>query len=632
MVDEGKLSSVLSEFARTLLTQFPTQHILDHLVERIVGILPITSAGVTLIGERREPRFIAASDERALRYERLQSDIGEGPCVAAFDSGEPVSVADLASEERFPAFATAALAAGLGAVFTFPLHHGERRLGALDLYRETPGGLDPHTMETAQTLADVAAAYLINAQARDDALVASDQHRQRALHDALTGLPNRVLLQDRLEHAAQRAVRTHESVAVLFVDLDDFKRINDTHGHHVGDELLVAVARRFTALARADDTLARVSGDEFVFLCENLADRSEADLLLGRIRESFETPFDLSGAEVTMTASVGAAIAGPGEAISDRLLVEADTAMYQDKRKGRWGTHLAGGRDLLDLDGSSLARHLRSALVNDEFEVVYQPLVRSADGLITGVEALLRWTHATRGAVPAPIIVAIAERSELISEIGAWVLRRSCDDHRRWRARHRGMTLDLAVNVSVRQLLAPDFVGTVASVLAATGTAPAALILEVTESVLMDDAGRAQRVLSELRETGIRIALDDFGTGYSSLSYLREVPIDIIKIDGSFVADIDHPPSGGAILAAVTHLAHGLSLPVTAEGVETEHQRDEIRAIGCESAQGFFYAHPMSAAAIETLLGENGGGDAGHLPKGKPAPSARPRASSAATR
>jgi len=332
VVDERQLSKVLSEFARTLATEFPIQQILDHLVERIVVILPVTSAGVTLIDEEREPRFVAASDSDALRYERLQTALGEGPCVVTFDSGEAVAVADLTSEERFPAFTTAAVAAGLGAVFTFPLHHGQSRLGALDLYRETPGGLDPHTMETAQTLADVAAAYLINAQAREDLREASEQHRQRALHDALTGLPNRLLLQDRFQHAGQRAVRTHETVAVLFIDLDDFKRVNDTHGHHVGDELLVAVARRLSALVRPADTLARVSGDEFVFLCENLVDRADAHLLVRRIAASFDEPFDLLGRQLRITASVGIGVAGPGDAISDRLMDEADAAMYQAKR------------------------------------------------------------------------------------------------------------------------------------------------------------------------------------------------------------------------------------------------------------------------------------------------------------
>ena len=616
VVDEGKLSSVLSEFARTLATEFPIQHILDHLVERIVGILPVTSAGVTLIGEGREPRFVAASDADALRYERIQTETGEGPCVVTFDSGEPVSVADLTSDERFPKFATAARAAGLAAVFTFPLNHGECRLGALDLYRETPGGLDRHTMETAQTLADVAAAYLINAQAREDAQVASELHRQRALHDALTGLPNRALLQDRLEHAGQRAVRTGKSVAILFIDLDDFKLVNDTHGHHVGDELLIAVAHRLAALTRPEDTLARVSGDEFVFLCEDLSGPSDAHLLVRRVAEALEEPFELSDLEGTLTASVGLALAAPGETISDRLLVEADAAMYQAKRQSRVGTQQHDDRGVLDLHDSNLDRQLRSALTNDEFEVVYQPLVRSADGLIVGVEALLRWTDATRGVVPPTVIVAAAERSDLISEVGAWVLRHSCDDHHRWRARHRGAALDLAVNVSVHQLLAPGFVETVASVLAATDTEPAEVILEVTESVLMNDARRAQLVLNELRETGIRIALDDFGTGFSSLSYLRQLPIDIVKIDRSFVADIGVPVRGGAILAAVTNLAHVRELSVTAEGVETQQQHEEVMAMGCELAQGFFYARPMSAPAIEQLLGNNGAG-ATHLPASK---------------
>ena len=613
MVDERKLSSVLSEFARTLATEFPIQQILDHLVERIVGILPVTSAGVTLIDVQREPRFVAASDASALRYERLQTELGQGPCVIAFDTGEPVSVADLTREERFPAFTNAALAAGLGAVFTFPLHAGQDRLGALDLYRETPGGLDRHTMETAQTLADVAAAYLLNAQAREEARTASELHRQQALHDALTGLPNRALLQDRFQHAAHRAVRTHECVAVLFIDLDGFKLVNDTHGHHVGDELLVAVARRLSALVRPDDTLARVSGDEFVFLCENLADRSDAELLVRRIDASFEVPFDLSGLELALTASVGFAVSDPGETISERLLVEADAAMYRAKLNGSSSRRPKARRALIDLDGSSLAGALRSALTNDEFAVVYQPLVRSTDGLIVGVEALLRWTDATRGVVPPSAIVAVAERSGLIREVGAWVLQRSCEDHRRWRSSHPAMPLDLAVNVSVRQLLADDFVDTVATVLAATDTSPAAVVLEVTESVLMDDPGRAQAVLNELRETGVRVALDDFGTGFSSLSYLRQLPIDIIKIDRSFVADIDVSAGGGAILSAVTNLAHVLLLPVTAEGVETKHQHDKVSASGCELAQGYYFAQPMAAAAIEQLLGGNGHG-AHYLP------------------
>ncbi|MCC5947166.1 MAG: bifunctional diguanylate cyclase/phosphodiesterase [Nitriliruptoraceae bacterium] len=442
-----------------------------------------------------------------------------------------------------------------------------------------------------------------------------------------------MLLQDRLQHAGLRNVRTHESVGVLFIDLDDFKHVNDTHGHHVGDELLVAVAHRLSALVRPDDTLARVSGDEFVFLCERLSDRTDAERLVERIEAAFELPFELSGVQLTLSASVGLAIADPGEEITDGLLVEADTAMYRAKRRSGRDTRLLGRFDALDLAAGSLGCQLRTALDADELDVAYQPMVRTSDGSITGVEALVRWTHATRGAVSPAVIVAVAEQTELINEVGAWVLERSCEDHQRWLAGREGLSLDLAVNVSVRQLRVPDFVGMVTMVLAATGTRPEALILEVTESILMDDADRAHLVLEELRELGVRIALDDFGTGFSSLSYLQQVPADIIKIDRSFVAGIDVTPNASAILAAVTDLAHVLSLPVTAEGVETRSERDEVRTIGYEYAQGFFYAHPMSAAAIEQLLRRTGR-DAGHLPSadGGPSELAGPKAPAAPTR
>ena len=232
------LSDILSEFARTMVTDFPIQGILDHLVKRIVGVLPVTAAGVTLIEAGLDPQYVAASDPLALRYERLQTELGEGPCLAAYGSDEAISVPDLRVEHRFPEFAPRALAAGLAAVFTFPLRHGDVQLGALDLYRDTPGPLSPEAMTTAQTLADVAAAYLINARARSDLQDSSDQSREAALHDPLTGLPNRVLMLELLEHAFRAARRSGNTSAVFFLDLDRFKEVNDTYGHQVGDELL----------------------------------------------------------------------------------------------------------------------------------------------------------------------------------------------------------------------------------------------------------------------------------------------------------------------------------------------------------------------------------------------------------
>jgi diguanylate cyclase (GGDEF)-like protein len=334
VVHEKKLSAVLSEFARTMVTDFPVQDILDRLVERIVQVLPVTSAGVTLIEPGLAPRYIAASDPIALEFEKLQTATRQGPCVLAYHSGEAVSVPHLSTDKRFPAFSHAAADSGLVAVFTFPLNHGAGRLGALDLYRDSVGELDPDDMVAAQTLADVTAAYLINAQAREDDHLAAARFEASALHDPLTGLPNRTLFDERLEHAAQRATRGHTSAAVLFADLDRFKAVNDTYGHQAGDQVLVAVADRLSGLLRPGDTLARVSGDEFVFLCEDLTHARDAEILANRIRSAFLAPFGIDAGELTVTASVGVAFAGPGEDISGHLVVKADTAMYQAKRDG----------------------------------------------------------------------------------------------------------------------------------------------------------------------------------------------------------------------------------------------------------------------------------------------------------
>ena len=603
MVDEDTLSSVLSDFARTLITDFPIQGILDHLVERIVDVLAVTGAGVTLISPGRAPHYVAASNADALAFERLQTELGQGPCLVAYETGRAVALPDLALDRRFPEFASAAAAAGLGAVFAFPLRHGAGRLGALDLYRDHPGALDPRDMTAAQTLADVAAAYLLNAQARLEALEISDRFRASALHDALTGLPNRVLLQQRLEHAAQRAHRSHSQAAVLFADLDRFKWVNDTYGHRVGDELLIAVARRLSSVVRPGDTLARVSGDEFVILCEDLAHVSDVISLARRVEESFADPFELSDADVAITVSVGIAYSGPGEAVTDRLLTHADLAMYQAKRLGGAthhvidlrGANLAGDRNRLDRD-------LRTALAEGHLDVAYQPIVRTADGRVVGVEALLRWTHPEQGAVPALTTVSIAEQNGLIGDIGAWVLERGCADRGRWAAEHPDQPLDLSVNVSVRQLMGSGFGATVARILETTRMDPTALVLELTEGVFIEEGSRASGVLSELKAMGVRLALDDFGTGYSSLGYLRRFPVDAIKVDQGFVADIGQDPSGTAIVAAVSNLAHGLGLAVTAEGVETQEQHDIIAGIGCDLAQGFLYGHAVSASEVVALV------------------------------
>jgi diguanylate cyclase (GGDEF)-like protein len=603
MVQATKLAWVLSDFARTMVTDFPIQRILDHLVQRIVEIMPVSAAGVTLIVDGAPPRYIAASDESALRYEQLQSEVGEGPCLLAFRSGEAVVVPDIAAEARFPTFAPAAREAGLAAVFAFPLRHGDGQLGALDLYRETTGPLSDDDLEAAQTLADVAAAYLLNAEARDEAVRTTDKLVRIAQHDALTGLPNRVLLQQRLQHAAERARRSHHAAAVLFADLDQFKHVNDLYGHHVGDELLIAVAERLQRLLRAGDTLSRVSGDEFVFLCEDLQSPQDAAHLAGRITAAFQDAFVIGDRLIRLTASVGVAYSGPGADISEQLVTEADMAMYEAKRGGGDGHTLLSQREAHRSDQrNGLERDLREALANDDLGIGYQPIVRTSDGLVTGVEALLRWTHPRRGSVAPSAAIATAERSGLINELGHWVLQHSGSDRVQWIADAPEASLDLSVNISGRQLLSHGFCEEVADVLTTTGMRPGALILEVTENILIEDGDRAVTILRDLKKLGVRLALDDFGTGFSSLSYLRRLPVDVVKIDRAFVTDLRSGAEARAIVAAVTTMAHQLGFTVVAEGVETQEERDHVAEIGCEYSQGFYYAAAMPAAAVSEQL------------------------------
>ncbi len=612
MVEEKALSSVLSEFARTVITDFPIQGILDHLVERITELLPVTGCGVTLISAEKAPHYVAASDASALLYEQLQSELGHGPCLLAFESGAAVVVPDLSTDDRFPGFAPVALAAGLKAVFALPLRHGNEQLGALDLYSDTAGELSSSDMVVAQTLADVTAAYLLNARSRDAARVASNFFQHNALHDPLTGLPNRALLNERLQHASVRARRSHTSAAILFADLDRFKEVNDFYGHRTGDELLIAVAGRLSGLVRPGDTLARVSGDEFVILCEELQSSADVDLLASRICSAFDTPFSLTETEteINVTASVGVAFAGPGEAVSEALVVKADMAMYEAKRSGgashrtvtraEVGANHATHFDRSD-DRHDLATELRTAFSRGDLHLAYQPIVRVDDGLITGVEALLRWTHPERGPIAASEMVGAAEQSGLINDIGAWVLERSCRDHHRWSDLTTDRPLDLAVNVSARQLVSDDFCSTLSKVLAESAIDPSRLVLEVTESLFIEDSDVAIRLLDRVKQLGVRLALDDFGTGYSCLSYLRRLPVDSLKIDQSFISAI-HEPKGRAVVAAIVQVAKILGFGVTAEGIETRTQHVAIQAIGCDLAQGYYYAEPLSASGIESLL------------------------------
>ena len=597
----GQLAKVLQDFAQTMLSDFQIQAILDHLVTRIVEVMPVSGAGVTVISPGEHPRYVAASDEAALRYENLQDVLGDGPCVAAFDSDAAIVVPDLREETRFRVFAARAVAEGLRAVFTFPLRHGDERLGALDLYQTKPGPLDPDDMAVAQTLADVASAYLINARARFRLQQSLQQTLDQTLHDGLTGLPNRALLIDRLEHSFLRAGRTGRSTAALFVDLDGFKAVNDRLGHAAGDELLIQVSARLGQSLRDGDTLARLSGDEFVVICEDLHDDPGALVIASRLGKAFGSPFELAAGQAEITASIGVAFADAGVASAEALLHRADVAMYRAKREGgaRVRVYDRAYHGQLE-EAADLERDLRHALDGGELQTLYQPIVTTREGSITGVEALLRWKHPTRGHIPAATVIALAERNGQIDDIGHWVLSQAARQARRWS--ESGTRLTMSVNVSAHQLTSPGFADTVADVLSRTGADPALLTLEVTETVLLADHQRALSVLTALKELGIGLALDDFGTGYCSLTYLLRFPIDVVKIDRAFVADIGADPVSDVIVDAVVRLADRLGMRVVAEGIETPRQLRAVADLGCHSCQGFYFARPLPGTDIDTLL------------------------------
>ena len=627
MFDAELLSAVFGKFAQSLATGLSIQRFLGHLVERIVEVLPVSGAGVTLIVPGAEPHYLVATDDWSRRVELLQTDLGQGPSRLAYESGTQVVVPELRTDGRFPRFGPPAEAVGLAAVFSFPLQWGEDGLlGALDLFRDTPGALEQRELLTAQTLAEMAGAYLLNGQACQEAQEASRRFQESSLYDSLTGLPNRALLRQRLKHAAQRAQRSHGHAAVLFVDLDRFKQINDGHGHSVGDGLLQAVARRLSGLVRPGDTLARIYGDEFVFLCEDLPSAASADALATRILGAFSTPFVPDGyepLEVEVAASVGLAYSGDGEEISDRLILDADLAMYQAKRRGGARHQFIDPQEARRTDQRNrLRRDLKDALARHQLDLAYQPIVRTTDCQITGVEALLRWTDPHGRSVAADTTIELAEQSGLITRIGAWVLERACRDRGQW-LQGSDAALELAVNVSARQLMEPGFAPSVAAVLERTAMDPAALVLEMTEGIFIDDAARAMTVLEDLKALGVRLALDDFGTGFSSLAYLRQFPVDIVKIDQQFISDLGRKAAGMVIIDAVTTLAHALDLSVTVEGIETAAQHELILAVGCEHAQGFHYARPMPGQELAAKLAAQAGRSL-HLPTQRGGSGTRP--------
>jgi diguanylate cyclase (GGDEF)-like protein len=439
-----------------------------------------------------------------------------------------------------------------------------------------------------------------------DRWVALEQQlRRQAVLDPLTGLPNRVLFRDRLEHALVRS-RDTSPVALLFLDIDRFKAINDSLGHAAGDQLLVMIAERLRTVVRSGETIARFGGDEFAVLMEDFEDPSDTRWVANRIIDALQGPFSLGDTEVHVNTSVGIALHCDGTRDADELFRNADVAMYEAKGNGGGCCAVfepqmqVAVRERLELEND-----LRRAVERNELFVQYQPLVDLETKALCGVEALVRWRHPRRGVLQPLEFISLAEESGLIVPIGAWVLERACREVQGWQSRSRtDPPLKLSVNLSVRELHDPSVADRVAHALHRSGLDPAQLVLELTESSLLEAADGAADTLRALKRLGVRLAIDDFGTGYSCLSYLQRLPVDILKIDRAFVSGPDHdtPHTQWAFAQTIVQLAANLGLATTAEGIEDTDQWDALVAMGCQTGQGFHFAHPVDPIDIENLL------------------------------
>jgi len=596
--------AVVARLGRHALQDGDPSRLAKQVVPLLTEIDGVEAACVWEAGrEGRRLHLRAGLEERGGGAERRASAARDSHAGAALESGLHVIVDDWSSERRF-SMPPALRVMGVRSSLAVPIAGRERPYGVLDIHSTEPSRFTPQDVHFVQASANVLADALERHRA-DEAL------RHRVLHDSLTDLPNRTSFVDSLRDALRRSLASGSPVGILFLDLDHFKLINDSIGHHAGDQLLQAVAPRLRAHLRPGDIVARFGGDEFGILVDRLTDEDEALAIADRVAGAFKEPYSMGGADHFVTASIGIAVARSAgrEPVDAELLIrDADAAMYRAKERGR------GRCEVFDAEMRARAvrrleieRELRHALERDELELRYQPVVALGSGEIVGLEALVRWNHPERGLLDPKEFVSIAEDSGMIEAIGRWVQETACRQALGWHElRPDKRPLDVAVNLSARQVAHRDLAELVHEILTRTGLEPVNLRLEVTESALVDESAGATTTLEMLSEIGVGLVLDDFGTGYSSLAYLNRFPFDALKIDRSFVDGLGVEQERTAIVEAVIGMARALSLDAIAEGVENEAQLSELRRLGCDYAQGHLFSRPLAPEKITALLKEGG--------------------------
>jgi diguanylate cyclase (GGDEF)-like protein len=591
----------LFRIQRSISHRLPIGEVLDSITSGAAELLGDDTASLRVVDDNDPTRTVLLSTtgiDPGIMKMLQQSSLEHGLSGQAIVQRRLVIAEDYgASPYSHPSLT----AHGVRSAMAAPVSRNGEIVGSLLVGSFSPRSYSPAEQEMLLAFAEHASLALNDAAAVEGMRRAFDEAVHQATHDPLTGLPNRSLVLDRLDQALFRAGRTGARVTVLFADLDRFKVVNDSFGHSTGDGVLLTVADRLLAAVRPHDTVGRLAGDEFVVVCEDLTD-NEAALVAERVAAAVAEPIVLDGRETVITASIGIAHAEPGTRAED-ILRDSDVAMYRAKERGRARIELFDAelrrRMLARLE---MERSLRSAIADGELRLAYQPIVCFDDWRVVAAEALVRWQHPERGVVQPAEFIPLAEDSGLILPLGRWVLDEACRQLAAWRAAGRP-ALRVTVNLSARQFADPDLITVVGDALSRAGLPADALWLEITESVLMEEVDDSAETLRALKRLGVHLSVDDFGTGYSSLSYLKRFPVDLLKIDRSFVDGLGTDPDDGAIVLAIVSLAKALRLGVVAEGVEHPWQLEALQGLGCNAVQGYLLGRPGPGDELPDFAG-----------------------------